>query len=359
MKTFTFFLLVIIFFKNDMMAQVQPVLLADNVNRPNLMVIDNNSMYVGDNYNQKIIKININNPTSAPVDLIEGLMGGPYGLTLKDEYLYISELEGGRILRVNLTNPNPVPETIISNLEGPSGLNFIGNNLYIALLSGNKICKIDISQPNPVLEDVIAVESPFDIEKVDKYIYYTQRIASGTVSRFEINNPLATNETIISDISFPSGLILKNNDLYFCRSKGLTVGSDDSGVVKFDINNPVTSEVILPGSIDGPTGLFFLNNDLFISDFYENKIYKAEVFILGTKEIQNGKIQFYPNPAKDFIRINGLGTQKNYKIFDLTGKLIQTGNISRSENTIYVNGMTKGLYFLLLEDGNKFKFMID
>jgi len=52
----------------------------------------------------------------------------------------------------------------------------------------------------------------------------------------------------------------------------------------------------------------------------------------------------YPNPAVDDIHIDGLKDIKNYKIFDMSGKLIKEGNPSK--DMINISSLSKGSYIL-------------
>ncbi|MGG7468235.1 T9SS type A sorting domain-containing protein [Chryseobacterium arthrosphaerae] len=64
-------------------------------------------------------------------------------------------------------------------------------------------------------------------------------------------------------------------------------------------------------------------------------------------------VRIYPNPGQNFIKIK---TQKyhhvDYRIFDLTGKLILTGN-TRTEDQINIQSLTAGNYIIRIKDGNQ------
>ncbi|MCF8272313.1 MAG: T9SS type A sorting domain-containing protein [Flavobacteriaceae bacterium] len=67
-------------------------------------------------------------------------------------------------------------------------------------------------------------------------------------------------------------------------------------------------------------------------------------------------IRLYPNPAKDTFKLSGLFKIKNYSIYNTLGSLVKKGNISAIDE-INIQNLTKGMYFLKLEDGNTFKFV--
>ena len=81
---------------------------------------------------------------------------------------------------------------------------------------------------------------------------------------------------------------------------------------------------------------------------------------LSTVETENSaSVKIFPNPARDFIKVSGLSTALiNYSIVNSAGQKVMKGSIS--DNTqIDVQKLATGLYFLLLENGSKIKFLKD
>ena len=79
-------------------------------------------------------------------------------------------------------------------------------------------------------------------------------------------------------------------------------------------------------------------------DAMENALSITDIELTGTLDI-------YPNPASDYIMVmNTQYPNLSYRFFDVTGKLIESGNVSNSENRISVQGMEEGIYFLHLKD---------
>ncbi|WP_185117548.1 T9SS type A sorting domain-containing protein, partial [Chryseobacterium sp. PMSZPI] len=54
-------------------------------------------------------------------------------------------------------------------------------------------------------------------------------------------------------------------------------------------------------------------------------------------------IRVYPNPVKDILHISNT-TSEDYKIFDMGGKLIDSGKLQRG--TVNVSSLIKGAYML-------------
>ena len=72
----------------------------------------------------------------------------------------------------------------------------------------------------------------------------------------------------------------------------------------------------------------------------------------GTKKM----IKIFPNPVQDFITVAGLSGKTNYTILNALGQNIGNGVVSENEK-IAVKKITKGLYFLVLDNGTKIKFI--
>lgn len=79
---------------------------------------------------------------------------------------------------------------------------------------------------------------------------------------------------------------------------------------------------------------------------YAVKIVSNET--LNTNDlIKNPKMQIYPNPAENMIRITSLQGKASYKIYNMEGRLIASGIINN--NTINVSQLVKAAYTLVIE----------
>ncbi len=67
------------------------------------------------------------------------------------------------------------------------------------------------------------------------------------------------------------------------------------------------------------------------------------------------KIKLFPNPSKDFIQVSGLTKSEKYSIYGILGKEVLHGSIA-NEGKIEIQQLTKGIYFLKLNNGNAIKF---
>ena len=67
-------------------------------------------------------------------------------------------------------------------------------------------------------------------------------------------------------------------------------------------------------------------------------------------------IAIFPNPANEYIKIQGLNNSESYKIYDALGKEIIKGQTNKNE-IINIKNLTKGFYFMMTETGKKLKFV--
>lgn len=60
----------------------------------------------------------------------------------------------------------------------------------------------------------------------------------------------------------------------------------------------------------------------------------------------NDIINIYPNPANNKIQINSNGNTYDIKIFDISGSIVERIKISGTSNTIYIEHLKSGMYFI-------------
>lgn len=59
-------------------------------------------------------------------------------------------------------------------------------------------------------------------------------------------------------------------------------------------------------------------------------------------------LKLFPNPATDVLNINNPGQAAEYRIFDLSGKLVQKGQLQPGENSLPVQDLDAGTYLIKL-----------
>ncbi|WP_420571542.1 LamG-like jellyroll fold domain-containing protein [Kordia sp.] len=75
-----------------------------------------------------------------------------------------------------------------------------------------------------------------------------------------------------------------------------------------------------------------------------------------TFEANAAGLNLYPNPAKDFIKINGLKTTEDYAIYNTIGAVVKSGKVSNNKE-ITIADLKTGLYFIKLTGNRTIKFI--
>lgn len=86
-----------------------------------------------------------------------------------------------------------------------------------------------------------------------------------------------------------------------------------------------------------------------VEDYTLNIVSSGRGNILDTKDMITD-IRVYPNPAKDILNISNT-TNEEYKIFDMGGKLINSGKLERG--AVNVSGLIKGAYMIQIGEVSK------
>lgn len=348
---FYLFVIFFLFLGNKTYSQNSVSLFQGNLTTPNPMIIDGDDIYVGLYYSDKIVKMNLSDPSIPPVDVVTNV-NRPYGLAIKDNMLYFSEFMGNKISKINLANTSLAPEIVIPFVNRPIGIEFVGNNLFIALEADNKIVKADVTQASPQLIDVANVTAPFEIEAVDDYLYISERVPlqsfAGKISKISLNSTSTTPTTVVQGLDRPSGIVSYKKQLYIAEagtSKIVKISTADS--------NPTVSDAVISSLFDYPSGLAIHDDILYVTDFFASSVFKVEFGALSVSElnsIKNNNIKIYPNPVNDILNVYNSPSEE-YKIFDKTGRLINSGTLER--NSVNVSQLTEGNYIIKIGEITK------
>ncbi len=71
-------------------------------------------------------------------------------------------------------------------------------------------------------------------------------------------------------------------------------------------------------------------------------------FWTSINNLNNDEIIIFPNPTSDYINVNCHSDGK-YSIVTLNGKQLATGNLSKSNNTIFIKDLSAGIYVLQIK----------
>ena len=87
---------------------------------------------------------------------------------------------------------------------------------------------------------------------------------------------------------------------------------------------------------------------------YEIEVYGKLSTSLGVNEFTSNKFTIYPNPTSNLLHISGINEVESLEILDLNGRqLIKKAGI----NSVDISDLSKGVYFLKLNNKETFKFI--
>lgn len=76
---------------------------------------------------------------------------------------------------------------------------------------------------------------------------------------------------------------------------------------------------------------------------------------VGLAERALSNLEYYPNPANDYFYINHLQSDCNYELINVNGALIGRGVFVAGSNTLSLQSLEKGMYFLELRTAGELK----
>jgi len=307
--------------------------------------INGDFMYIAGEYLGKIYKIDLTDPASGLITVIENL-SAPSDLVFNNDDLYIAEFGGHKISMINVADALPTLTTITTTnqFQGPIGLAIKGDHLYYSL-NYDSIYKIDINDNTASPQLVIDGLNPiFDIEFINNELFCARGLK---ISKIDISSTTITYSDIIDNIYDVEKLTSNEGFLYY--------NSDFDKISKIDItaNNPNPTTVLT--NLNIPYGLTFNNNCLY---FTENvKVFKScEVLSLENFSSEFSNIYIYPNPTRHSITIKNIKKKEYYSIYNVLGLHIKSGIIN--DNTeINVANLVSGVYFLKFKNGSNLKFI--
>ncbi|WP_313215407.1 GEVED domain-containing protein [Soonwooa sp.] len=86
--------------------------------------------------------------------------------------------------------------------------------------------------------------------------------------------------------------------------------------------------------------------------FGEYEDYSVKVGTLSVNDINKAKVQVYPNPVVDVLKVTSASNAKSIKVFDMNGKLVTNQTAKTTSNEVNMSKMTPGTYVVVVETDN-------
>ena len=111
------------------------------------------------------------------------------------------------------------------------------------------------------------------------------------------------------------------------------------------------------GTFGGTIKQFKYSNDLNgganLPLVYVANLYFYADSTASVDKIQGFELSLYPNPATDIVNINTSISIDNVRIYDLTGRIVMEANPNKMNFDLDVTDLSKGVYLVKLNAGNK------
>ena len=166
--------------------------------------------------------------------------------------------------------------------------------------------------------------------------------------------------------NFMDSMTFDNNTVYSQGQPNIFIARADSllnfnwatecGGPGFDEISGIRANALglfLTGDFKG-TGVFGPSLSLMgdSSDIFVARIYGIDTVEAVANVSNMPGVKLFPNPAGDEIQISGVSNGTIYTIYDISGRIIMTGNTGTA-NKISVSGLEQGMYFIrFTEKGN-------
>ena len=323
-----------------------------SVDAPYGIAISGNILYYT-SFENKIFKVDLGMSNSSAIEVISGLNGSD-GILIDGNYLYIAEYSGNKISKINITETNPVLIDVVTGLNNPTSMIINNNYLYISEFGGNKISKMDLNDVDATLSDLVSITRPYGLAINGNELYISE---TGSYGQPESNkilkiNITETNPTITTVLSSSGSwsLSLVGNDLYY------TVPSQDKiSKINITFSNPTPVDVVT--LYDSPYDLTFNGNELYFSSFGGDNISKSSISSLSLNEVSNSiKASIFPNPSNEFIHIDNIESEINYRIYNLLGEEVFSG-VALPKEKIEIQELEVGCYFIKFDNTHSIKFI--
>lgn len=314
----------------------------------------------------------------------------PQGITmdLVNQKLYWTDWVAKKVQRSNFDG-SFIEDLMIEGLILPEGitLDIENNKMYWVDSGTKKIQRANFDGSD--LEDIVVYQSVnFDGISIDAEagkLYWTLWGAGSAVGKVMRANLDGSN--IEELIAIPNA-ILKGLDIDVENGKMYWTDCTFSKVQRSNLNGSEIEDLVTGLSSPNAVSLDLDNQKMYWTDFGSHKIQRANLdgtevelvadmavespqdlvvnfdFVNAVDEVSSfSNISVFPNPATDFLQIDGLENVEKLQIMDASGKVVQT--IFNIEETVKIDvqNFKTGLYFLEMTDekmqrsGRKFQIL--
>jgi ELWxxDGT repeat protein len=257
--------------------------------------------------------------------------------------------------------------------------------------------------------------NPSNLTIFNNELYFKARSYNGTSGQIigsELWKTNGTTANLVKDIdtdNLKSGLnipnfTIYNNELYFAASDNTTsdyelwkTDGTESGTIKVVSATDTGESIEFSKAINYANKLFYFDSQqLWVTDGtptgtevltgnseeillisgsslfeYQNKLWFSgtksgngneltslqDTSVLNVTTFETTRIKLYPNPTANYITLQGLQTETDFTLYDISGKTILQGQFNRSNKSVDVRHLQAGYYLIRLKKGKTIPFI--
>ncbi|GAA3784150.1 hypothetical protein GCM10022271_15620 [Corallibacter vietnamensis] len=306
---------------------------------------NNNKMYVLDQNGKNLIQYDLNGanntliytyPTT-PRDIELDLLNGKIYHVMNGE-IFTTNLDGTN--KNSLITYTPSGTKLLNTIQ----LDLINNHVYALDVNGDSLTRYDLNGNNSttIYNYVGGTQYPsdFTIDIANNKIYHISR--DNTAAEIFTTDLSGNTKTVLTTYTAGASLLyidieldVENNYMYLLSDNGDLLD-------RYNLNGSNKT------TVHNYTGNF--PKDI--------EIFKFESTLsLNDTNLNQNKIAIFPNPASNVIQVSGINEgKKAYAIYNALGAKLKNGTIQEN-NTINIQNLSNGIYFLMFENGNSLKFI--
>jgi hypothetical protein len=224
--------------------------------------------------------------------------------------------------------------------------------------------------------NVSQIGSPFGNDLVDRSMdemisssplsYKVEGTVGSRIFKIEYNNCGSfSDESLTMFVNFQVWLYETSNIIEFRYGESFV----NSTEIFFDGFGPVVAITAIDDIEEIPlAGAIFLAGESanptlsdMISFLDENPanttVYRFTPTSLSQDDFQTTSLNFYPNPVQDVLNISIDEINVNYSILDFSGKKVMDGQLIANQNSVHVDQLQNGMYFIVVGQLDPQKFI--
>lgn len=349
-----------------------------NLEEPSAIVNKGNTLYV-----QGLKKLyEINTASGSPAANVIYTAGNDFymsNLTISGTIIYISEENyiestntyiGSRIIALDTSNPGAPLNVIYTTTQYVSALAITGSTIYFSAETAPdaedkytvQVKKIDIT--NPLVADVVVNNLTQDKEATDMAFYNNNLMISvgghRKVFGFDITDPVISVSEYMSSLNFNKGLFVSGNNIFI--AEGSLIGTKPLNVqasLTYVAQNTIYKDVI---DNNPPFNANFRDVVLIGDKLYMTLLNQGKVVTIQNASLANDKFNqdlktVSISNSKTSLTVLGLENNHTATVYNVSGQLMTTKQLSVNENSIDLSSFNNGVYILKLDNQKTFKFI--